>query len=203
MSTATSIVFLAGITVLGTGLMADDASALTTTQVQSFEIFGNNGVEVLFFNRHEAALGVLDSLTVELESFVLGDPSNEGFVDARANVSDEFLGRFFGATFGTPTAFNASLTIDSSSPLIDFFSSTKSTSPFDMSLVFNKGNEMFSRVALCAVDCPSWYGELRLTYNFTPTISAVPVPAALPLLASAMAGLGVVARRRKARKAAH
>jgi hypothetical protein len=202
MSTAKHIAFLTGISIVGAGLMAVDASALTTTQVQSFEIFGNSGAEVLFFNRHDAALGELDSLVVELESFIVGDASNEGFVTAQAFVSDEFLGSFNGSA-NTPKAFNASLIIDSNSPLLGFFTSMQSVDPFDMSLVFNNGNEMFSRVALCTAMCPNWYGELRLTYNFTPAISPVPVPAALPLLASAMAGLGVVARRRKGRRALH
>jgi hypothetical protein len=62
----------------------------------------------------------------------------------------------------------------------------------------------FDYFANCAGSCggDGWSGNLKITYTYDPPPSQVPLPAALPLFATGLGALGLLAWRRKRKAAA-
>ena len=196
MSTATSIAFLTGITVVGMGAIADDAAALSTTQTQSFEIAGSGLSLFVPFAQFNQSSGNLDSVVLALDSVIAANGNPEGFLEASISTDNAFIASKSG--FGIFSPFGVSVTAFPGNSLFSEF-----LGPDYIEFLFtlsNVNNLSFREAAVCLF-CDTWTGTMSVTYNFTPAVSPVPVPAAFPLLASAMAGLGMVARKRKAKKA--
>ena len=69
---------------------------------------------------------------------------------------------------------------------------------------FNGGfAAVFSYSSNCITGCGTgWSGHLDVTYNYTPSPSAVPLPAAAPLFATGLGALGLLGSRKKKKAAA-
>ncbi|MDH5570797.1 MAG: VPLPA-CTERM sorting domain-containing protein [Gammaproteobacteria bacterium] len=95
-------------------------------------------------------------------------------------------------TYGTATFTRDNYSADPA--LSEFYMST-----YDSSLSMVPYMRLSYEGGCCSVD---WFalfdGSVEITYDYTPTVSAVPVPAAIWLFGSGLIGLAGIARRRKA-----
>jgi hypothetical protein len=152
------------------------------------------------FNQFNTALGTLTDVQLTLNSLISVEISAQGFnpdIAATVKIDDVQIGPTGAAlavlgggafSFG-PT--EAAL----SPPELSFY---EGSSIFDVSLLLNVNS---SDSVEAFVDWGFFENEdaLTLTYTYTPGISGTPLPAALPLFATGVAGLGFTTWRRRRR----
>jgi len=185
-----------GLTVLAGAVGAARADTITQTQNFSFgpPVPGFGDVQTgLFFNTFNPALGTLTdvefSLSSNVQIFNLG-PSNPfflGTVDASVGVYG--LATLAGNTWNSVQSpwilpFNSSFT-GVSNPSLPLSYYAQPGPYFELSLFLGDSDQLTT---------PGWAGTLTLTYDYTP---ATPLPAALPLFATGLGGLGLLGWRRK------
>ena len=182
---------LTGLTVLVGGAEISSADAATILQHQTFTEFKENSLSPLnlAFNQFNPGLGTLTQAQWSVDSTIFGT-----FIPTAPNsVTDT-------ASISVPGASSTST-----------FVTTASGHPFPFGLTAQNaalppyigGGSIFATFTLtasCEAACTGegWTGSVDLTYTYTPT---VPLPAALPLFASGVAGLGFLGwLKRKVRK---
>jgi hypothetical protein len=148
--------------------------------------------DLLSFSGFNTALGTLTGVSFGLISNIT---NTLGFVSAAVDVnsatelllgSTSSVGAF---NFGPVSGLNS----------VDGATTTFYSSAFGVNLVLT--NCTSCEFSSSTWDPPSPDG-LTVTYTYTPAISATPLPAALPLFATGLAGLGFTAwRRRRKQKA--
>ena len=189
------VAVLTGLTMLVGGAEISQANAATASQDIGFN-FTNSGTgsvtDLLSFSGFNTALGTLKGVSFGLISNIT---NTLGFVSAAVDVnsatelllgSTSSVGAF---NFGPVSGLNS----------VDGATTTFYSSAFGVNLVLT--NCTSCEFSSSTWDPPSPDG-LTVTYTYTPAISATPLPAALPLFATGLAGLGFTAwRRRRKQKA--
>jgi hypothetical protein len=204
MSSSTSfknVVVLVGLTTLVGGAEISKVNAATMSQTDqlpavqatSTSFSAGVGTGSLSFNRFDVSMGTLTEVQFSLASNISATGTIVS-LSASANANGQGIG-----------------------------SPATATGPYDVSLFqvpldssFYEGTGTFSVLLfLVAVspttgtvtwDSPPPDGSLAVTYTFTPAPPAVPLPAALPLFATGLAGLGFTTwrsrRKQKTKKRA-
>jgi hypothetical protein len=184
------VAVLTGLTMLVGGAEISEAEAATTTpQTDTFFLStsGSPTSQNLNFSAFNTALGTLTGVLFDLNSNVSVGNSG-GATGPSATVT------VFGQQISSSTSFGAynfgsvDGTHGGATPLSAF------TSAFAVGLAFN--------VNFCGECASNWNGQgdfkgLTLTYEYDPTVSGTPLPGALPLMATGLAGLGAVEWRRR------
>jgi len=181
-SLSTKVAVLTGLTVLVGGAEISGADAATIFQTQSFlELLPNQTPAQLAYNLFNPSQGTLTDVHIVLASGVFA-PINSFNTTASITLPSTTINYP-----GSGTTFNADLHEPIGSYQgIGQFSATQN-------FAFN-----------CEGPCTSaegWSGHLDITYTYDPTAAQTPLPAALPLLATGVAGLGVIGAVRRKRKA--
>jgi hypothetical protein len=178
-----------------------DAATLTQTndmpQIQTAGTLSQSNSATVDFNQFNTALGTLTDVQFTLTSIIDVEIAAQGFnpsISATVQIDSVQVGPTGTAdgvfSFG-PT--EAAL----SPPALSFY---EGSGTFDVSLLLNV-NSSESVDAFVTWDPP--VSALALTYTYTPAISGTPLPAALPLFATGLAGLGFTTwRSRRKGKAA-
>ena len=192
---------LTGATLLAGGVEISEAIAATCTittppvgatctpaQVQNFSLSGAVPVlsQTLTFNQFDPTLGNLTSVDFGLNSFFVATTGTISAVTSTTTTQLLFTATIFGPVNATFSGLQGTIANGA----------------------FYKGTSTISILVQLpgAGSSDFWQGNgasqgLTLQYDYTPT-SAVPLPAALPLFATGLAGIGVTAwRSRRKRKA--
>jgi hypothetical protein len=191
------VAILTGLTMLVGG--AEISSAATLVQDPSFGPLSGPGPSstTLNLNQFDPALGTLTSVEVKLTSQV--------FESIGTTVSGSATGQGFSANFGpfalgvSPFTLNITASIPGS-PFVDPFVGL-GTLPYGFQYSAACGEGPI-QLPFCG---EGWGGDLKVTYTYDP-VPQVPLPAALPLFATGLAGLGAMGwvrrLKRKAKKQA-
>jgi hypothetical protein len=183
---------LTGLTVLMGGAETSRVEAATFSETQPISA-SSGGITPapLSFNQFNPSQGSLTSVEFVLTSTLTGTGPVVGFNGASVSINGNTLGSFSAITipFGSPP-LSASFNFDRTDGL-SLASNYIGTGTFPVGLTIgfaDCGGES------CHVD---WTGSLQVTFNPT-----TPLPASLPLLATGLAGLGLVSwRSRRKQKA--
>ena len=190
--TVTKIAAVAGVSLM-TALAASGAHAATTSQTQSFNLNceGNDTTPCtdsafLDYDAFDSTQGTLTDVTLSLNSLIFSEYGVTASIQHLMTEVDSISGFVFDYSF-------TGLDLDDIFGLASFIDS----GPRTFGLLFDAGNSFFA----------DWGGfdggSLTLTYEYddssTGPHSEVPLPASLGFLAFAMGGLGMAARKRKAR----
>jgi hypothetical protein len=190
MPAANKAALLSGLTVFGGGV-CDAIAATTQPQIDTFTLVASGGTnsglttQNLSFQQFDPALGTLTGVNFSLNSNL----SVQDGATASISVNSVPL-----SSQSTSGGYNFTNLSGLKSPLTTAFYT--GTSTFNAALSLN---------TFFCFHTATWTGNgaftgLSLTYDYTPT--AVPLPGALPLFASGVAGIALTAwRSRRKRKA--
>ena len=182
-SLSTKVAVLTGLTVLVGGAEISGADAATIFQTQSF-------------------LELLPDQTPAQLAYNLFNPSQD--TDVHIVLMSEVFAPI--NSFST----TASVTLPSTTITISYPPSSGTTFNADLHEPIGpyQGIGPFSATQNIAFNCEGpcdfgegWTGHLDITYTYDPAAAQTPLPAALPLLATGVAGLGVIGAVRRKRKA--
>ena len=194
------VAVLTGLTMVIGGAEISQSSAATMTQTQSatfnFSLFGEpmgggatsaTATPPPSFLAFDSSKGILTEVDVILDSTLHSPASTTATL-----TLGPFTITHSGTTFGS-VPFDQTVTSTSAGALAQFLT------PQNASLVLAVGPSSCEPNQFCA----SWASDaptsLTLNYLYNPTNPAVPLPGALPLFATGLAGLGLLAlhHRRK------
>ncbi len=188
------VAVLTGLTVFGGGVCGANAATTlphTDTFLLSVDGFDGQISQNLSFPQFNPALGTLTGVLFSLNSNL---SLSEGFFSGSASISVNSVQLSSQNTLG----------------LYNFTNLSGLKAP--LTTAFYTGTSNFNAALLLTNSCfitATWTGNgaftgLTLVYDYTPT-PAVPLPGALPLFASGVAGIGLTAwrsrRKRKAKRA--
>jgi MYXO-CTERM domain-containing protein len=198
------VAVLTGLTMVVGGAEISEARAATVTQVQTFNfsLFGTSGPPpstatpspAPSFSAFDTSKGTLTEVDFTLDSTV--------DFSAQSTASVSLAGLFTASASGTA---NPSAPFDLSPVFTTAFQLSHFTTTPNISLTLTS--------TLCEPGnfCANWSSDdseaaptsLTLEYIYTPTTTATPAPAALPLFATGLGalGLGALLRRRKQNRA--
>jgi len=181
---------LTGLTVLVGGVREADAATTTTPQTDTFYIEAANdfpGTTNLSFQQFNPALGILTSVDFSVDSYL----QNYGPQSATASISVDSV-QLSSQSSSSSGIYDTAFSGLSGAANAAYYTGTSTFNAY-LSLAD------FSSNALWTGDGD--YTGLTLTYDYTPT-TTTPLPAALPLFATGVAGVGLTAwRRRRKQKA--
>jgi len=189
--------------VSGAEISEVDAATLTQTAdmpvIQTAGASSQSNSATVDFNQFNTALGTLTDVQFTLNSDIDVEISAQGFnpsISATVQIDSVQIGPTGTATVGGGGAFSFGPTEAAlSPPALPFY---EGSSTFGVFLLLNvnssEGVEAF-------VTWEFFVNEdaLTLTYTYTPAISGTPLPAALPLFATGIAGLGFTTWRSRRR----
>jgi hypothetical protein len=183
-SSSKKVAVLTGLTMLVSGAEISSADAATTIpEVEFFGISASGGGDILNFNQFNQP-GTLTGVVFELNSSIFIDTLNLSSLTASVSIPGTTL---FSQNFAGP--FGPSQTPLGTDPL--FIGGGE----FPVNLLFQTVCES----GPCSGE--GWSGALTVAYTFDPP-SETPLPAALPLFATGVAGLAVMGLRKRRKQKA-
>lgn len=174
------------------GAEISEAAATTMSQaidmpdIQTQGYGSQSNSDTLNFNQFNASLGTLTDVQFSLVSNI-GESTYVYDISAQVSVD----GVQIGPTGTGPGSFNFGPTEGVlSPPALSFY---EGSSTFGVLLSLNV--QAYENYATVTWDPPA--DSVTVTYTYTPAISATPLPAALPLFTTGLAGLGLATWRRR------
>ncbi len=219
MSAALAVLTGAGMLMGGAGL-AEAGQDFTLSN-------GIQASQTLNFDKFNTSLGTLNSVDITLSNSITGGVASVSITGGEGGtISDEVSGTLLITGPGATTLFSAassesascsfngpgscSNSGDQSNPTFDPNPATvttdllafEGTGTFGLNASLNDVQENPTSDGIGISPQYSftylWSGTIDVTYNYTPTVEA-PEPASFALLATAVGGLGLLTRRRRAR----
>jgi len=203
------VAVLTGLVMVVGGAEISKVDAATLTQTADMPTIQTDGTgsqsnsATVDFNQFNTALGTLTDVQFTLTSGIDDQISGQGFnpsISATVQIDSVQIGPTGSAAGNSTSVFSFGPTEAAlSPPALSFY---EGSSTFDVSLLLNV---ISSESVDAFVTWDFFEGEdaLALTYTYTPAISGTPLPAALPLFATGVAGLGFTTwRSRRKGKAA-
>lgn len=189
-SSLKTVAVLTGLTMLVGGAEISEAGAATLSQSNDFDIQtqgtgSQSNSATLSFNQFNASLGTLTDVQFSLTSNISTEVEAENFtptISAQVSVDSVQIG----PTGTASGSFNFGPTEGVLSPPALSFYEGSSTFGVLLTLDVQSAAEVYVGATW---DPPPPEG-VTVTYTYTPATSATPLPAALPLFTTGLAGLG-------------
>jgi hypothetical protein len=189
------VAFLTGLTVLVCGSQIAAASTISQTNSPPFNLNLSNPPTTtnknLSFDRFNGALGTLTDVKIDLASSIFEDSSITFQASAGSSLSGLLNnGTFIHAGSASGVTYNST-----THPTLTGYTGAGS---FLIGLVYS----MFAcgEGGTCGIGA-GWTGTVTVTYTYDP-VSSVPLPAALPMFATGVAGLGFMGWLRRLKQKA-
>jgi hypothetical protein len=192
------VAVLTGLTMLVGGAEIYEADAATVTQEINMPIIQTAGYgsqsnsDTLFFNQFNASGALAGATLTDVQFSLISNISASGTLSTLSAQVSVDSGVQIGPTGSDTGSFNFGPTEGVlSPPALSFY---EGSSTFGVLLTLNV--QSYEEYAIVTWDPPPPDG-VTVTYTYTPATSATPLPAALPLFTTGLAGLGFATWRRR------